>query len=46
MHRDLTSHILALVIDELGYEKCSKQATEFLEFLINNKYLYFLNKVN
>ena len=37
MHRDLPSHILALVIDELGYEKCSKQATEFLEFLINNK---------
>lgn len=37
MHRDLTSHILALVIDALGYEKCSKQATEFLEFLINNK---------
>jgi DNA replication protein DnaC len=37
MHRDLTSHILALIIDELGYEKCSRQATEFLEFLINNK---------
>lgn len=39
MHRDLTAHILSLVIDAVGYDKCSKQATEFLEFLINNKFM-------
>jgi len=37
MARDMASHVLALLIEGEKYEKCSKTAREFLEWLIINQ---------
>jgi len=37
MSRDMASHVLSLLIEAEKYEKCSKQAGEFLNWLINQR---------